>query len=171
MTVQVTRGSEFHALPLGQVIRDPRQNIPLRSGDVVTALFQPLSFTALGATGRNEEINFETQGITLAQGLARAGGLLDTRSNPEGVFIFRFEPADALVWPRQPAVTTPEGMVPVVYRVDLRNPNSFFVMQNFAVQNKDVLYVSNAPAAELQKFLNIIVSVLYPALSIINATN
>lgn len=170
MTVQVTRGSEFHALPLGLVIRDPRQNVPLRSGDVVTALFQPLSFTALGATGRNEEINFETQGITLAQGLARAGGLLDTRANPEGVFIFRFEPADALDWPRQPVATTPEGMVPVVYRIDLRNPNSFFVMQNFAVQNKDVLYVSNAPGAELQKFLNIVVSVLYPTLSVINVT-
>lgn len=170
MTVQVTRGSEFQALPLGVVIRDPRQNIPLRSGDVVTALFQPLSFTALGATGRNEEINFETQGITLAQGLARAGGLLDNRANPEGVFVFRFEPADALAWPRQPALTTPDGRVPVVYRVDLRNPSSFFVMQSFAVQNKDVLYVSNASGAELQKFLNIVVSVLYPVLGVINAT-
>ncbi len=166
MTVQITRGSEFHALPLGLVIRDPQQNIPLRAGDVVTALFQPLSFTALGATGRNEEINFETQGITLAQGLARAGGLIDTRANPEGVFIFRFEAANALTWPRQPALTTPEGLVPVVYRVDLRNPNTFFVMQNFAIQNKDVVFVSNALGAELQKFLNIITSTLF----FVNAT-
>ena len=53
------------------------------------------------------------------------------------------EPMDALDWPRQPAAATPEGMVPVIYNVDLRNPNSFFVMQSFAINDKDVLYVSN----------------------------
>jgi polysaccharide biosynthesis/export protein len=52
----------------------------------------------------------------------------------------------------------------------LRNPNSFFVMQNFPISNKDVVYVSNAPAAELQKFLNLIFSVAYPVLSTIQLT-
>ncbi len=167
VTLQVTRGEQFHALPLEQVIRDPRQNVALRPGDVVTALFQPFSFTALGATGRNEEISFEAQGITLAQALARAGGLQDQRSNPQGVFIFRYEPQGALDWPRQPVVSTPEGMVPVVYRVDLRDPASYFVMQSFPMAHKDVLFVSNAPAAELQKFLNLVFSVVYPVLSTI----
>ena len=162
MTLQVTRGANYYAMPLDSVIRDPRQNVPLRAGDVVTAIFQPLSFTALGATGKNEEINFEAQGITLAQALARSGGLVDSRSDAQGVFIFRMEPQAALDWPRQPVSTTPEGMVPVVYRVDLKNPSSFFVMQSFAVNNKDILYVSNAPATELQKFLNLVFSVAYP---------
>ena len=61
---------------------------------------------SLGSTGRNEEINFEAQGITLAQALARAGGLNDARSDARGVFIFRFEPKAALDWPRQPVATT-----------------------------------------------------------------
>ena len=170
MTLQVTRGAGFHVMPLDLVIRDPRQNVPLMAGDVITALFQPLSFTALGATGKNEEINFEAQGITLAQALARAGGLIDSRSSPQGVFIFRLEPQGALDWPRTPVATTPDGLVPVVYRVDLRNPNSFFVMQSFPISNKDVLYVSNAPAAELQKFLNLVFSVAYPVLTTIQLT-
>ena len=165
MTLQVTRGADYYAMPLDAVIRDPKQNVPLRAGDVVTAIFQPLSFTALGATGKNEEINFEAQGITLAQALARAGGLVDSRSDAQGVFIFRLEPKAALDWPRQPVQTTPEGMVPVVYRIDLTNPNSFFVMQSFGINNKDILYVSNAPAVELQKFLNLVFSVAYPVLT------
>lgn len=169
MMLQVTRGGDFVAMPLDQVIRDPRQNVPLRPGDVVTALFQPYSFTALGSTGRNEEINFEAQGINLAQALARAGGLLDNRSSPEGLFIFRLEASGALDWPRRPVATTPEGLVPVVYRVDLRNPNSFFVMQSFAINHKDVLYVSNAPATELQKFLNLVFSVTYPLVNAVRA--
>ena len=170
MTVQITRGTDFYSMPLQTVIRDPRQNVPLQAGDVVTAISQSLSFTALGSTGRNEEINFEAQGISLAQALARAGGLNDARSDARGVFIFRFEPLAALDWPRQPATTTPEGLVPVIYSIDMRNPNSFFVMQSFGIDDKDVLYVSNAPAAELQKFLNLILSVAYPVLTGVQLT-
>jgi len=165
MTIQVTRAKNVYSLPLETIIRNPEQNVTLLPGDVVTALFQPFSFTALGATGKNEEVNFETQGITLAQALARSGGLIDSRSNPKGVFIFRFAPKGALDWPRQPVLATPEGMVPVVFRIDLTNPSSFFLMQSFPVENKDVLYVSNAPVTELQKFLNLLLTVAYPVLT------
>lgn len=170
MTVQVTRGDQYHSMPLDRVIRDPKQNVPLRGGDVVTALFQPLSFTALGATGKNEEINFETQGISLAQALGRAGGLNDGRADAKGVYVFRFEPSQALQWPRQPVMATPDGRVPVLYRLDLRNPASFFVMQSFAMQHRDLLYVSNAPAVEVQKLLNLTLSAFYPLLSLVQAT-
>jgi polysaccharide export outer membrane protein len=168
-TLQVTRGNQFQSMPLDQVIRDPRQNVPLRAGDVITAIFQPLSFTALGATGKNEEINFEVQGISLAQALARSGGLVDSRSDAQGVFVFRLEQASALDWPRQPAVTTADGLVPVVYRIDLKNPGSFFVMRNFAIQHQDILYASNAPIAELQKFLNVVFSITYPLLNAVQS--
>jgi polysaccharide export outer membrane protein len=43
-------------------------------------------------------------------------------------------------------------------------------MQGFAVNDKDLLYVSNAPAAELQKFLNLIFSIAYPVLNTISLT-
>jgi polysaccharide export outer membrane protein len=166
MTIQVTRASNVYSLPLETIIRDPQQNVPLQPGDVVTALFQPYSFTALGATGKNEEVNFETQGITLAQALARSGGLIDARSNPRGVFIFRFEPKTALNWPHEPVTTTVEGMVPAVFRIDLSDPASFFLIQSFPIENRDILYVSNAPITEIQKFLNVIFSVAYPVLAI-----
>jgi len=161
MTLQVTRGDGVYSLPLETVIRDPRQNIPLRAGDVVTALFQPLSFTALGATGKSDEINFEARGISLAQALARAGGLIDNRYNAEGVFMFRFESKQALAFAAD-VPATPDGRVPVIYRVDLRDPRSFFVAQSFPMENKDVLYIANAPGSELQKFLNLLLSTIYP---------
>jgi polysaccharide biosynthesis/export protein len=168
MTLQVTRGNQVQALPLDTIIRDPRQNIVLLPGDVVTSLFQPLSFTVLGATGKNEELNFEAQGISLAQALARAGGLQDARADAQGVFIFRLELPTALDLNGRTVATTPEGKIPVIYRVNLKDPATFFVAQSFPVQNRDVMYVSNAPAAELQKFLNIVVSAIYP---IVNITN
>jgi polysaccharide export outer membrane protein len=169
ITLQVTRGDTVHSLPLDTVIRDPRQNIPLQPGDVVTALYQSLSFTALGATGKNDEVNFEAKGISLAQGLARAGSLLDARSNAAGVFIFRLEPQEALA-PGGAAAAAPAGRIPVVYRVDLKDPRAFFLVQNFPMENKDVLYVANAPAAQLQKFLNLLVSTVYPIQGAVSLT-
>lgn len=160
MTLQVTRGETVRSMPLERVIQDPKQNIMLQPGDIVTALYQSQSFTVLGATGKNEEQNFEAQGISLAQALARAGGLRDERSDAHGVFIFRFEDQNAVKWNSKPSLT-PEGKVPVIYRIDLKNPTAFFVAQSFPIRNKDVLYVSNAPAAEMQKFLNIVTSAIY----------
>ena len=59
-------------------------------------------------------------------------------------------------------------MVPVIYRINLKDPASFFAAQSFMLENKDVLYVSNAPAAELQKFANLIYTITIPAISTIN---
>jgi polysaccharide export outer membrane protein len=160
MTLQLTRGDQVHALALDTIIRDPKQNIVLQPGDVITALFQPLSFTVLGATGKNEEVNFEAQGISLAQALGRAGGLQDDRADASAVFIFRFEDGKALDWATPPK-TTPDGKVPVIYQVNLKDPASFLVAQSFPVDNKDVLYVSNAPAAEFQKFLQMLTQTFF----------
>jgi polysaccharide export outer membrane protein len=171
-TIQITRGASVYALPLETIIQDPKQNVSLQSGDVITALFQPLSFTALGATGKNDEINFETQGISLAQALARSGALIDSRSNPSGVFVFRLEKKSTETESRpaeDATMTTAQGLVPVIYRVDLKDPRSLFWIQNFPIKDKDVLYVSNAPAAELQKFLNLLFTLAYPVLTGVEA--
>jgi polysaccharide export outer membrane protein len=167
-TIQMTRGATVASLPLSVVIGDPRQNVPLRAGDVITALYQPYSFSVLGATGKNEEISFEAQGITLAQALGRAGGLDDSRSDAKGVFIFRFEKASSLSWPTSPVRTTADGRVPVVYRINLRDPAALFVAQDFMISDKDLIYVSNAPVAELQKFLNVIFTIAYPIVNSID---
>lgn len=155
LSVQVTRGKTVATMPLDRIIRDPAQDIELQPGDVVSVLYQPFSFTAMGAAGRNEEIDFEAAGISLSQALARIGGLNDARANPRGVFVFRFESETALDWATPPAITR-DRRVPVIYRVDLTDPVSFFVAQGFTMNDGDVLYVANAPSVELEKFLAII---------------
>lgn len=160
--LQLTRGDRVQSLPMDTVLQSPRENVTLAPGDVVTAQFQPMSFSVLGATGKNEEVNFEVQGISLAQALARSGGFQDARADARGVFIFRMEDAAALP-DTEPQPTGAEGgKVPTIYRMDMKNPASFLLAQGFPIRNKDVLYVSNAPAAELQKFLNLIATVIFP---------
>lgn len=165
MSVQVSRDNVTEMMALDSVIRDPKQNILLKPGDVVTALFQSQSFSVLGATGKNEEIPFEAQGISLAQALARSGGLNDNRADARGVFIFRFENIN-LVDVSENTKQTVDGAVPIVYQVDLRDPATLFVMQNFPIQDRDVIYVSNSPAAEFDKFLRLVLSVAVPSITI-----
>ena len=169
VSLQLTRGTVTQVLPLDTLIRDPMQNIRLQAGDVVAALFQTLSFTALGATGRSDEINYEAKGITLAQALARVGGLNDARADAAGVFLFRLETPSSGI--QASGSVTADGRVPVVYRINLRDPRSFFLTQIFPIQNKDVLYISNASASELQKFLNLIVSTVYPIEGVVRSIN
>jgi polysaccharide export outer membrane protein len=163
-TLQLTRGNDMRLMSLDDVVRDPAQNIVLRPGDVLTVLSQPYSFTVLGASGKQQETPLETQGISLAQALGRAGGLLDSRADPNGIFVFRMEPADPAAGgasaPMDATVGhTLSGLRPVVYRLDLRDPKSFFAMRDFPIRNRDILYISNAPSTDLQKFLNLVFSV------------
>ena len=166
-SIQISRDGRVMTLPLQTILRDPRQNIALRAGDVVTALYQPSSFTVLGAAGRNAEIDFEASGITLAQALARAGGVDGSRSNPSGVFVFRFESPDALHWPKQPTKLV-DGKVPTIFQFDLRDPATFFVAQSFPVQDHDLLYVSDSPSTDLQRVLGVVGSIVYPFASLQN---
>ena len=171
ITVQLSRDSVVRDVALEKIIQDPKQNIRLYPGDVVTAYYQPLSFTALGATGKNDEISFEAQGVTLAQAIARVGGIQDARANASGVYIFRFESPESIGPEVSTKVTNSEGRLPIVYRLDMSDPTAFFVAQNFEMRNRDVLYVANASAVELQKFLNILVSVIYPIVNVGNIVN
>lgn len=167
-TLQVTRGESVHSLPLDTIIKDPKQNILLMPGDVITSLYKSYSYTVLGATGVNAEINFEAQGISLAQALARAGGLQDNRADAKGVFIFRFEKAKVLDFGNKEVKLTPDGKVPVIYKIDMKDPSTFFIAQSFPIEHGDVLYVSNSSQAQLQKFLNLVQSVAISTLGIIN---
>lgn len=155
ITIQLTRGKQAQSLALETIISDPKQNVVLQPGDVIAAIQQPLSIMVSGATGKNQELGYETKGITLAQALGRSGGLNDANSDARAVFIFRFEDSNALDWATSPKVTS-EGKVPVIYQVNMTDPASLFLTQNFPMADKDVLYVSNAPSVQLQKFMSML---------------
>ncbi len=166
MSLQLSRAGVTASMPLDVVVREPKQNIPLRPGDVLTVMFQPWSFTVLGAVGKNQEVPFEARGISLAQALARSGGLNDNRADPGGVFVFRFEDARLVMEEQTAMPLRTSGQIPVVYQVNFNDPGAFFVTQNFPVQDKDVIYVANMPSAELEKFLRMVGMVLTPALNL-----
>jgi polysaccharide export outer membrane protein len=162
--VELARGRTTARVPLARVIADPRENIFMQANDVLTLVRDPQTFFAVGATGVNAEIPFNSDGISLAQALAKAGGLQDYRSDPQGVFIFRYEnPSIAGELKLEAPVRSRGDEVPIVYRLDLRNPNSLFIEQKFRMANRDLVYVSNAPLVDVGKVIGIFNTVLSPA--------
>jgi polysaccharide export outer membrane protein len=155
-TIQITRDGQTHRMALSDIIAHGENNIVLAKDDVVTALFQPYSFTVLGAAGRNDEIRFEAFGITLSQALGRIGGLQDGRANPRGVFLFRWE---------DPA-TPGAARVPVIYSFDLKDPAVYFLAQQFRMSDKDMIYITNSPVAELQRFVGILSQTILPVATV-----
>jgi polysaccharide export outer membrane protein len=168
-TVQVSRAGTSAVMPLDAIIADPAQNIRMQPEDVVTVQHQPYSFIALGAVARSAEIPFEGRGISLAQALARIGGLRDNSANIRGVFVFRLEDPAAIA-PAERGTTqmTGDGRVPVVYRLDLSDARGFFVAQDFMIRDQDVIYVATAPGAEIREFLATVTSLAFSAIAIGN---
>jgi len=166
MTIEITRGGVTQRMAARDIVRDPRQNIILRSDDVVTALYQPYSFTVLGAAGRNEEVRFEGVGLTLSQALGRFGGLQDDRADPRGVFLFRWERPGGTAQLLNAAAVTTDNRVPTIYRVDMKRPETFLAAQHFRMRDGDVIFISNSPTADLQRFVNILASSILPVATV-----
>jgi len=165
--VRLTRGKSTSTVAYNTLLSDPRENVYVRPDDVITVIRQPQTFTAFGGgTERNASVPFDAAGISLEEAIAKAGGILDARADPTGIFLLRFEPA-ALVTELVPGRPLPsEGnLVPVIYRLDLRNANSFFLARAFQVKDKDILYVANSPSTPVQKFLGLVGQITAPAIS------
>jgi polysaccharide export outer membrane protein len=155
--LQLTRGDKSMTVPLPEVLRDPKENVYLHPGDSLVISRRPETFTALGATGHDAQIAFDAARMSLTEAVAKAGGLTDSRADPKGVFIFRFEPKSlAENLGPAPAESADDALVPVIYQLDFTKAGSFFLAQNFALRDHDILYVSNSPSTELEKFLSLI---------------
>jgi polysaccharide biosynthesis/export protein len=152
--VRLTRGSRSSVMKLDALVSRPSENVHLAPGDQVFLYRNPQSFTILGALARNANVEFDSEKISLAEALGKGSGLIDQRSDASGVFVFRFESSK----PRFAKKTyySSSGSYPVVYHINLRDARGIFLSQAFNIRNKDVVYVSTAPATDLQKFLQIL---------------
>ena len=161
--IQLTRGKHTARVAMSRVVQDPNENVFMRPDDVLTVIRQPQTFVAFGATGRNSEIPFESESVNLSQALAKAGGLLDSRADPTGVFVLRYEPYQTARQIVQSNGVVPEsGRSPIVYHLNLRSVDGMFVAQNFPIFAGDVLYVSNARSTDVEKGLQLLGQLLAP---------
>jgi polysaccharide biosynthesis/export protein len=131
-------------------------DIPVQKGDEIVVRSNPRVYTVLGAVMKSGNVEITKANLSLLEALGNVGGLQDQRANKTGVYVFRM--GDLLHNPTAKAR---------VFRLDFFQPVSIFVAQQFGIQARDVVYVTNAPLYEYDKVLTSI----YRTISIIGVAN
>ncbi|HBR68880.1 MAG TPA: sugar ABC transporter substrate-binding protein [Rhodospirillaceae bacterium] len=153
------KGREW-SIPFELLVQKPENNIGLQPSDVVYLYREPELYQMFGASGFNGAFPFIKRDMTLAEAIGQSRGLADLQADPEEIYLYRLEKRAHLRSIGSQAVL-PEGekfanTIPVIYRLDLRNPEGYFFAQSFPVNDKDVIYIANARSVELTKFLDLI---------------
>jgi polysaccharide export outer membrane protein len=154
-----TRRGESATLRLADLRAEDRANVQVLPGDRIEIRKQRKTITVFGATDRVAEIGFEAPNLTLAEALARSTGPADSRADARGVYLFRLE-----------RDTSGNVLRPVIYHIDMMNPQTYFLTQMFAMQDKDVILFTNSSTNLIQKFVGMLNMLFSPALGIRYAT-
>jgi polysaccharide export outer membrane protein len=96
---------------------------------------------------------FDAWRISLAEGIAKAGGLNNTLADPAAIFLYRGETRDVAERLGIDCSRFPGPIIPVIYNFNLRNPDGYFLATKFQMRNKDVIYMANATSVEIAKAL------------------
>lgn len=169
--VRLSRRGDTVTIPMTRLVSEPAENIYAWPGDSLTLITRPRSFIAFGATGTNARVNFPAEKLSLAGAVAKVGGLVDDRADPTGVFLLRYEPRKVVAALHERDLATgPRGETPVIFRLDLRDIESYLLADRFPMENNDVLYVANAPLTVTQKFLTLLATVTGPVVSGVTVT-
>lgn len=174
--VTLQRGGRSCTMLVQTLIDRPRENIFVKPGDTIILSNDPRSFSAFGAVTQRGVFDLQSAEVSLAEAAAQARGLDDLRANPQGYFVFRYERehvvkalVSALEHAQAPIDLEPlhdllsdhtardsKGRIPMVYRVNLAEPEAFFVSQRFAIRDKDVLYVARSFSGDISEFLQLV---------------
>lgn len=162
--VRLTRNDRIAEIPLKTIENDPSQNILMQPGDRVQLTFQPRTFTVFGASDTVTQIHFKTPTLTLAEAISRVGGPVDTRADPNAVYLFRFENTDIL---RRIGISVDANAptTPVVYQLDMMNPSNYFLAQKFMMQDRDLIYIANSSSNKFYKFFGLVSTIIAPGIT------
>jgi len=150
--ITVTRAGHTGSVRLKDLYKNPKLDIALRGGDVILVEADTRTFIALGATGSQTRVDFDTPDLNALEAIARVGGLNTNLADPTGIFVLRDEaPEIANAVMRRTDLTGTQHMA---YVVNLTKPDGIFSARDFVIRDGDTIYVTEAPYVQWQKTLS-----------------
>ncbi|VVS97613.1 Polysaccharide biosynthesis/export protein [Roseovarius sp. EC-HK134] len=149
--ITVIRGDQRSKVWFQDLFKYPQFDIALRGGDRILVEADTRAYTALGATGAQSRVTFETQTLSALEAIAQVGGLSTAAADPTGVFVLRNEPMEIAnqVLGRNDL----QGAQRLVYVLDLTKPNGLFLARDFSIRDDDTIYVTEAPFTQWSKVI------------------
>lgn len=164
--VRIKRGGRTYTETMSSIVRHPEEDAFLAPGDVVYLSREPRIFMAFGSTPspgsiggtNNRRFTFENDSMTLAEAIAKAGGLDGTRANSPSVYVLRLEPRHLLKSAGIDVERFGGELVPTVYNFDWSKPDGMFFADSFQIRDHDAIVVSESPSTELVKFFQLMIA-------------
>src|SRR5690606_8586675 len=143
-TVTVRTGKSVRAYNYKELLDGRNVPVPPHSEIIVERARK--RFVAMGAVTEPGLHDLPSENPSLLETMGSIGGLKEANADPTGVCIFRrsIDPET-----RQPK--------PIVFQLNMRNPESIFLAGQFLVHPDDAIYVTNAAVYEWQKIISPIV--------------
>jgi polysaccharide biosynthesis/export protein len=170
--VMLEREGRRAIAPFGVLVYEPANNIYVHPNDTIYLYREPQTFLAFGAFGgpiagvqefitaissaTQGQFNFDAWRLSLAEAVAKAGGLNDNAADPRSVFLYRGETRKVAEQLGIDCSPYQGPIIPVVYNVNFRDPAAYFLATKLEMRNKDVIYISNSIAVERAKIMQYI---------------
>jgi polysaccharide biosynthesis/export protein len=187
--VMLEREGRRATAPFGALVYEPSNNIWVHPNDTIYLYREPQTFIAFGAfsggagvatgvgvaaTAASQGLyNFDAWRLSLAEAVAKAGGLNDASADPASVFLYRGETREVAQLFGVDCSPFSGPIIPVVYAVNLHDPTAYFLATKMQMRNKDVLYISNSGSVETAKLMTyfrlVVATVNDPVLAATNA--
>ncbi|MGB3795569.1 MAG: SLBB domain-containing protein, partial [Alteraurantiacibacter sp.] len=157
LIVLLERGENAARLRLPDVLDGTYSNLRAYPGDRLTVISEPMMFSVLGASGRVQQMPFPRVSLTVVEAIAMAGGPSDSAGDPKSVFLFRY--------------VGPDQSDPTVYHFNMMQAPTFFLAQQFALRDNDVLYFGNSESNQPRKVIQTIGQLFSPIVTATAVTN
>ncbi|KAA0014339.1 polysaccharide export protein Wza [Billgrantia pellis] len=150
--ITLTRNGQERTLSLYEMLKrgDLTHNSLLQPGDVLhVASAENQNISVMGQVRNPGNITTGRERMSLTDALGRAGGVVESRAEPSGIFVIRGNPPGS------------EKMA-TVYQLDISNAVALNMGSYFPLEPHDVVYVTSAPLARW----NNVISLLLPSISL-----
>src|SRR5262249_9083205 len=105
-------------------------------GDIIYVYREPQTYLTFGALGSQQQIPFGAWRITLAEAVAKAGGVRDAEGGAASVFLYRGGIRDVAEAMGVDGSKFQGAIIPVIYNINCRNPASYFLATTFEMRNR-----------------------------------
>jgi polysaccharide biosynthesis/export protein len=175
--VMLEREGRRATVPFGALVYEPSNNIYVHPNDTIFVYREPQTFIVFGANagilsasasgvtlggagspagvpgGSAQGVyTFDAWRLSLAEAVAKGGGLSDLQADAGAVFLYRGETRQMAAELGVDTSRFVDGpIIPLIYEINFRDPAAYFLATRFQMRNKDVIYIANAAAVESAK--------------------
>lgn len=142
--LKLERSNSQYSISLDALFDNPKLDIQVFPNDLIRVIHDSREFQVLGASGKSQIINFDSQEISVRKAIAMAGGLDGSKSNPKGVLLLRNN--DQLV----------KDSVPQIFVFDLTSSDSLFASEEFLIADNDLILMTESSAVSAKLILSLL---------------